>query len=114
MTSMSGPQVSVSPRSKHRTGSMEAKYAERQPLRWFSMDAEEPFDYELTCGDCGTDLGTFLRGEDFAEEPHECPECHSRHLLPGDVPRGKEWSRWETVPVKDTTPTPRLRFLLTR
>lgn len=75
---------------------------------------QEHFDFELMCGHCGTDLGTFLRGDDFAEEPHMCPSCYSRHLTRAAVPATTEWARWETlIPAKGTRATVRPRFLLT-
>lgn len=61
------------------------------------MDRQEPFDYELVCAHCGEDLGSFLQGEAFAEEPHTCPHCQSRHLTHGPATAGAGTGRWATL-----------------
>lgn len=71
------------------------------------------FDYELVCGHCGLDLGTFVQGDDFAETPHTCPDCHSRHMTQHEVPRSQEWARSEAArgETRSLKPASRVWFL---
>ncbi|HWG91700.1 MAG TPA: hypothetical protein VNZ52_12700 [Candidatus Thermoplasmatota archaeon] len=66
----------------------------------------DSFDYELVCGHCQADLGTFVQGDDFAEEPHACPHCASRHLVHHTPDGGESWGQWS-----ERGPVAHLRFL---
>jgi hypothetical protein len=42
------------------------------------------FEFDLVCSDCGLNVGTFVRFDDFGEVPHVCPACLSRQLRERD------------------------------
>jgi len=42
-------------------------------------------EYDLECGDCGHHIGSFVRFEDFGDEPRCCPDCLSMHLREVEV-----------------------------